>query len=477
MLGSIVFVTFIALSLGYSLTREPWWDEGLFVDVAITFRNHGHLGSSTLDSHGFLPLPEVDRFTYWQFPLYLVSLGNWFRFVPATAIWMRVFSVVWGCVYVVCWFLIVRHLSGKESLALLVSSVVALNYATIAAASDGRMDMICAGLGYAGIASYICLRESGWTRAAVLAACFGAASLFCHPMGALMTISMLGIGVLDRPHISGKRLSAVCLPYVVGALLCFLYILQAPNVFFAQSKAASGYRLTGGWALTRNLLNDAYLRYFQFYFGQLNGINKLKSASLLFAVVGTLALALNRKRISDPLGRILLMLVCVAFVGVAVIDNQKIPVYFVYSLPVMSACGAVWTYDCWQRGGLVRVLSSALLVSSVLSAVGGFWYKIYLNPYDHLYKPAMAVVKQVLPPGGLIMGGSELGFALGFGSHLIDDRYLGYFSKRRADVFVQNQYYGGVGPAWHYTRAMLQTEYHLCFENALYRIYVRNHVE
>jgi len=313
----------------------------------------------------------------------------------------------------------------------------------------------------------------------VWAGCFGAASLLCHPMGGLMTVSLVAIMLLDWRRIPGKALAVACLPYVLGAVLCLLYILQAPPIFLAQTRGASGYRVSGLWDLIRNVANDGYIRYFQFYFSFLSGIDKLKSASLIFAVAGTLGLVVGRKRISEPLGRVLLILVCVSYFGVAAMDNQKLPVYFIYSMPAMSACAAVWAYDCWQRGGFTRVFASVLLAGSVLSTIGGFGYKIYLDTYDHVYQPAIATVKRSLPPGGLIMGGSELGFALGFGPHLVDDRYLGYFSGKRPDVFVENQYYGRrnsslFNPARLYAEAMLQKQYHLEFENSEYRIYVRN---
>ena len=478
-LGLGAFVTFVTLSIGYSITRAPWWDEGLFADVAITFRNYGHLGSSVLDPHGYLEFPLVDRFTYWQFPAYMIALGGWLRLVPATMVGIRLFSVFWGCVYVLCWFLIVRCLSGKESLALMVSSVVALNYATVAAASDGRMDMMCAGLGYAGIASYLCLRDSHWTGAALLSGCFGVASLLCHPMGGLMNLSLAAVALWDWRRIPGKTVVAACLPYLAGAALCFLYILQAPDIFSAQTKAASSYRIAGWGPLLRNVVNDGSVRYLHYYFDFLHGIDKLKVASLLFAVVGTLGLVINRKRISEPLGRVLLALAGIAYFGVAALDNQKLPVYFIYSMPAMVACGAVWAYDCWQKGGFVRIFASALLAGSILSTVGGFGYKIYLDSYGRVYKPAVDMVKQSLPPGGLVMGGSELGFALGFGPPLVDDRYLGYFSGKRPDVFVENRYYGRregpvFGPAKFYSVTTLQKEYHVEFENSEYRIYVRN---
>ena len=66
---------FLALTIGFSFTRVPWWDEGLFADVALNFRNHRHLGGSLLAPFSYLNFPAVTQYTYWQFPMYLVSLG------------------------------------------------------------------------------------------------------------------------------------------------------------------------------------------------------------------------------------------------------------------------------------------------------------------------------------------------------------------------------------------------------------------
>ena len=30
---------FLVLTIGLSLTRSPWWDEGVFADLALNFRN------------------------------------------------------------------------------------------------------------------------------------------------------------------------------------------------------------------------------------------------------------------------------------------------------------------------------------------------------------------------------------------------------------------------------------------------------
>src|SRR5262249_36908358 len=143
--GGVILI-FLALIVAESLTQSPWMDEGMFADVAFSFRNFGHLGSSVLAPYGYQELPGVHQYTYWQFPLYFMALGSWFRVLPVTAVWMRLFSVAWGFVFISSWFVFVRSLSRKESLALLTASLIALDYAVLVTASNGRMDMMCAAL-------------------------------------------------------------------------------------------------------------------------------------------------------------------------------------------------------------------------------------------------------------------------------------------------------------------------------------------
>jgi hypothetical protein len=479
-----VMLVFLVLTIAESLTYCPWMDEGMFADVAFNFRNFGHLGSSVLAPYGYQELPGVHEYTYWQFPLYLVTLGIWFRLVPATVVWMRLFSVAWGCVFIISWFVLVRTLGRKDSLALLVASLIALDYAVLITASNGRMDMMCVALGLAGLASYFWFRDSHWTLGVILAAFFGAASLFCHPMGAVMNVAIAAMVLWDWGRIRWGVMAAASVPYFIGIACCLYYIHQAPELFHAQSRAASQYRISGLWAILRNILNDANQRYLRYYFtGYNTGIHRLRVAVLTFPICGLIGLLADRKLRSQLIAKRLLLLLVVTYFGVAAVDNQKFSDYLVFSIPVAVACATVWLYSRWREGGRSRMLACCLLAVSVAASLAGVGYKISRNEYHNLYDPAAAVARASLPPGGTLMGGSELGFALGFGPPLVDDRYLGFFSGKLPEVFVINGYYGRnrssprLIDAWESSRVTLHDRYHLVFENKEYTIYVRNDVQ
>jgi hypothetical protein len=475
--ASASLILFLALSIWFSLARGPWWDEGLFADVAINFCRSGHLRSSVLAPYSFNNMPAVDRYCYWQLPSYLVSLGLWFRILPATVEWMRIFSVFWGCIFIACWFLFVRALTRNETLALLVASVVALDFSCIAASSNGRMDMMCAALGQAALAAYVCLRDSHPRQALGLAGILGASSLFCHPMGAATNAWLLALLLTDRHRLRRWMLWPAVLPYVIAGGACLFYILQAPKIFLAQAKDVSSYRVGGIAFMFANLLNDIRDRYLQFYFAPHSGSHKLKVFCLLFGVAGLLAIALNKKLRSEKLARLLVSLALVSYAGVALIDDLKYPYYFVYVTPILSACGAVWLYYTFQIHSSFRWIASGLLGAFVAATAGATAFFIRRNEFATEYRPAAAMVRQALRPGEIVMGPSELGFALGFGPPLVDDCYLGFRSGIRPQIYVM---YSSCTVAafsavpWEWSRKVLAADYHRVFANAAYGIYLRN---
>ncbi len=304
---------FLVLSIAFSFTRGPWWDEGVLADVAVNFGNSGYLRNSVLAPHSHLDLPAINQYMYWQFPLYLVSLGAWFRITAATVECMRLFSVVWGCVYIVCWFLFVRGMSRNTTVALIVASVVALDYSCVGAASNGRMEMMCAALGQAALAAYVCLRNSHETLAFLLAGVFGAASFFCHPMGALTSLFLALVMLYDWRRLKWRVILLSVIPYCLGAILYGMYVAQAPQIFRAQAKA-EGFRVATVSSLFANVGNDLYQRYFSFYFANIFSIAFLRAFALLFGVAGLIALIATRRLRSDPLARVLVLLAITGYI-------------------------------------------------------------------------------------------------------------------------------------------------------------------
>ena len=475
--AAALLLLFVTLTLAYALTRCPWWDEGLFSDVAATLRRSGHLGSSVLAPYAYMNMPAVDRYTYWQFPVYLLSLAAWFHLFPVSFLSARLFSALCGCLFVYCWFLFARAMTRNETIALWVACLVALDHACLSAASNGRMDMLCAALGQAALAAYVCLRDSHPARALALAGFFGAASLFCHPMGAVTNAFLLILLISDWRHLRWTTVPLVLPPYLLGAALCLSYIFQDPKIFLAQSKGVSGYRIRGVFNVLQAIANDARYRYWSFYFPPHSGLNRVKIFSLLFGLVGIAALALDSKRRSEPFVKLLFAFVCVAYAGVAAIDNQRFAFYLIYVTPTLAAAGAVWAYHAFETRSRARFIAGFLLLGCLSANVANCIVYIRRNAVATEYQPVVDVVRRALKPGDVVMAPSEFGFALGFGRPLVDDCFLGFVSGIQPEVYVTGDICApplGSTFRFRWSREILAARYRLVLKNRSYAVYLRN---
>ncbi len=474
-------VTFVVLSLANSVARAPWWDEGLFADVALNFKNFNHFGNNLLAPNGYIPLPGVHQYTYWQMPLYMLGLGTWLKVVPFSVVTVRLFSMVWGLVYIGAWYAFMRGFRQSRGFSMFVAAMVALDYSVIAASSNGRMEMMCAALGQVALACYVCLRHRSWPVAMIVASWFGAAAFFSHPMGAIPNGFLAILILLDWARIRWWAVAAASVPYFLGIGLCALYASHNLPLYRAQSFANSSYRVSTAAQIFHHLLFDFYQRYLGFYLVNQYGINKLKIFGLLFGLAGVVALLFRRHLRRLPIARVLLILTAASYVFLAILDNQTFPIYFVYSLPFLTACGATWFFF-EKSGSPGRKLAAVFLAGSLFTTIAGFGDKLYRNEDKLYYQPAVNAIVKNASPGATIMGGSQLGFALGFDNsryRIIDDRFLGYFSGIVPELYVWDPFYVVVTSpdrhqAWNVSRENLAKYYHVVYKSAAYKIYKLN---
>ncbi|HEX4165243.1 MAG TPA: hypothetical protein VHZ55_07205 [Bryobacteraceae bacterium] len=474
-------LAFLALALANSLARAPWWDEGLFSDVALNFRRFGHFGNTLLAPNGYIPLPGVHQYTYWQMPLYLVGLGTWLHLVPFNILDVRLFSLLWGVVYIGAWYAFVRGLGQTRAFALFVAAMIALDYSVIAASSNGRMEMMCAALGQLALAAYVCLRDKNWPLALIVASWFGAAAFFTHPMGAIPNGFLAVLILLDWSRIRWWAFFAAAVPFLLGIGACALYASHNPALYRAQSFANSSYRISTVKQIFHHLVFDFEQRYLGFYLINQYGVNKLKIFGLLFGLAGVVALLLNRRLRALTVSRVFLILAGASYIFLAILDNQTFPIYFVYSLPFLTACGATWVF--FERpGSRARKLAYVFLAGSLFTTIAGFGDKLYRNENRLYYRPVVNAIVQNASPGATIMGGSQLGFALGFDNSrykIIDDRFVGYFSGIKPELYVWDPFYVVVTTpdrhlAWNVSRQTLKDHYHVVYKSDAYQVYKLN---
>ena len=229
-----IFATYLALSVATALTQLPGTDEGFFANPAFNLLTKGKFATTVLETFG-TPFEGMQSHTYWIMPLQPLTLSFWYRVFGFGLFSTRSLSIVWGLVALLSWFIIVRSLFKRTSLALLVTALLSVDYIFIVCASFGRMDIMSASLGFAGFATYLWLRERSLMWAILISQSLIVMSGLTHPMGLLPFFGLLCLSLyFDRRHIGLKHVAIALVPYVVGGGAWGFYIFQDPRSFYNQ---------------------------------------------------------------------------------------------------------------------------------------------------------------------------------------------------------------------------------------------------
>ncbi len=465
----------VLLSVAYAATRSPWWDEGLYADVANQFAASGQLSSSVMaptGTFGFAPLPGMDRRAYWTTPLYPVTMGLWFRTVGVGMVQMRLVSVACTLLLLAGWWAVVRALTRSHGVAAIAVSLIALDSHVLWSASIGRPEAMAAALGALGMAAYLRLRDTRYDRAVAAAAALFALAALAHPMvavtGAAFTVLVLA---LDWRRLRVRHVAIVALTGAAVFAPWIAYILADVELFRAQWGANAGSRDGGLKSPVRALLTDFSGRYLNLHFTSLHGVSRARIVELL-ALVATAAIAVASPAVrrAPGAGRVAI-LAGVSWAALAILDGTRWVQYFAHVYPAYLALAAVVLLVLWRQGGWRRAAALALGVALVAPGVGGLLHRILQNPYRNDYLPAVAATRRYQEAGATVVGGSELAFALGFDGSFVDDMEL----QRPADVYVQGEQYLTDKPgAWQRrVRARLRADFTPVFENGRFKVFVR----
>lgn len=485
--GAAVLV-YVALAFGSAATKSPEIDEGFFANPAYNLATRGFMGTTVLEAEGS-SLKGIRERTYWIPPLHLVLQAGWYKLAGFGLVQLRAVSIMWGLVALASWFLIMRRLSGDPAVGLLTAGLLALDYTFVSVASLGRMDMMCAALGFAGLAAYLTLRERDLRAAVLLSHALVVLSGMTHPNGIIHLAGLLLVTLyFDRRRLRPAHAALAAVPYLLGAAGWGLYILQDPQGFVAQfsTNAQDGGRLV---ALTRpwvGFVNEFVNRYpHAFGLGENSaghsGPIYLKSL-LLVPYVAALAWAFASRRVrGDANYRALLLLVVLYFVILALIDGQKETPYLIHLFPVYVALLALFLRRLWEGRVVPRLLLAAGLAGFLALETGGMLLRIRQRTYQRLYRPAVAFLEENSDASTQITGSSALGFGLGFPENLTDDIRLGYASGRRPRfIVITSEYELSYGQNLarqpelkRHIEALLATEYATVYQNEGFKIYER----
>ena len=178
----------------------------------------------------------LDRHTYWILPLHVLAQAGWYKIFGFSLLTLRWLSILCGVLILFAWYSLMSRLSPDHPrIALPAVGLLAVDNHFISIAALGRMDAMCAGLGWAGCAAYLRLRECNLSIAILLGNALVAASCFTHPCGVLYFGALSGLTFYyDRSRLGLREVTAATAPYVAGLSAWGIYILQNPAQFWSQ---------------------------------------------------------------------------------------------------------------------------------------------------------------------------------------------------------------------------------------------------
>jgi hypothetical protein len=481
-----VLALYLLLATASMVSLRPWCDEGWFSSPAWNLLTRGNMGTSVLDptaSWRSVNLAGINQYTYWIMPLYPVAEAAWYKATGFGLFSMRAFSVLWGFIALVTWFLFLQSLTGDFAAAFLAAWIAAIDFQFLWSASAGRMDMMAAALSFSAFAAYLAWRQSRLTLAVLMAHSLIAAAVFTHPVAAMAFVGLVFLSLyLDR-HVLGRRHLLVALaPYLAGAAGWSFYILQNPAVFRAQFFGNASDRWNVFSVPLTALKMEVAGRYLETYGLGLSteGASRLKLLILACYVLGVLGCLLTPGIRRQKGYRALLILTAIYMLLLPLIDGFQQTFYLVHILPMFAGLLAGWIVWSWRVRPLRRPLLAGILLCLAGVQCSVLAYRVWRNPYKSSYLKAGQFLKT---RPGLVMASSEWAFQLGFDGPLVDDFRLGFRSGKRPDVIVIDE--GRYGPwienlaaqdpaNYGYIRTMLAEDFRLASDQGYYKIYARS---
>lgn len=478
---------FLALTVGSALTNRPHIDEGMFASPALNLANEGFLGTTVLETEKS-PLTRIEERTYWVMPMFLLNAAASFKAFGMSLFTLRLVSIFWGLILLGAWYFIVLKLSGNRNIALLSLLLIAGNYTITDTSSLGRMDIMCAALGFSALAIYLWRREKDLTSAVLLGQCFVVLSGLTHPNGIFAFFGLLFLIVyLDFRRLNLKIAAVALLPYLIGGTAFGIWVLQDVEAFKAQfiDNALMGGRMSGASSPLSGFIREFTEKYPHAYglganSGGHSGPIYLKSLIILSYIAGLFGVIFTKSLRQNRNYFILLVLTGIYFVLMSLIDGQKQTPYLVHIIPFYCALLAVWLQWIWQKKAVPRPLIIGAVAALMLLQIGGMAMRIKQNTYGNYYLPMAKFLKENTAENELIMGGADVAFDLNFPKNHVADGRFGYYTGKRPKYII---YDSGVENSWlgskdvypelyeHFPRLLQQ--YEVVYENAAYKIYQR----
>jgi 4-amino-4-deoxy-L-arabinose transferase-like glycosyltransferase len=493
----ICAILFFTVScVGLIRTKRPWADEGWFVNISDSILTRGNTGISVLRPDGTVMAPGgvvkgINKAFYGWFPTQEACNAIFYRVFGLGDEQMRTASALWGAVLLFSLFSLVRGLTRSSLTAALTLLLCATDVAFLNAATEGRMDIMCAALWVSALACYFHFRSRSIFAALLYSNALVAFAMLTHPIG-LIGFPLLGTlaVALDWRKLRFSHLFATAIPYFIAASLGALYVFNGLDAFRSQFiEAVSRSNRVPGFKDPLNLLlREFTVRIASYYLPQSSdGAQRwLRALIPLMLGMSFLGAVLSSRIRRDPGKRLLVMLTGICFLTLSFYDVAKLTYYLVDLTPLFCATAALWVVQSWQDNPRLRIPLCGFL--AVLLGLQMTWTaaSIKRDPLHGSFLPMAQFVRKSLDSCGkqcFVTASAELGLALGFSDSIKDDLLLGYRSGLDPDYIVMDgkAYYSNLSglettypEIARYMHQVLTQKYHKVYSDGYYDVFARN---
>lgn len=422
----IISLLFIFLySINLDKFPHVWVDEILFSNPAYTLIIQGKLGTTI-----FYGVDNMQNFTYWQPPLYLLLLSFSFKLF-GLGVWQgRVVSVILGLISVIFTYALGKELYDNK-VGMISSLLLTFNLLFFYVARDIRMDIavVCFTL----IATYliiIALKKSNQLYY-FLAGLFAMMSFLSHPNGliGILTIYLLiflfkyynkSSNLLQTTYsvLKEKGIYLYSLALILTSIPYILYILMDFSTFYVQYMGNVGHSV---FSPITNIMQEPS-RYMSFFssntFNNVFGGNNLILLAILLAIIIIVILtiiaifyALKSKKLED---KIILSIFFSQIVLFMVLVSNKAVIYLSILLPYWSIIIARICYNknfeyqinkkiFYKKKNLISSFFLGIIITIIIFNFGAIAYSINSNSeYD--YYAIKPEISNYIPNGSIVIG-------------------------------------------------------------------------
>jgi 4-amino-4-deoxy-L-arabinose transferase-like glycosyltransferase len=458
----------------------PSNNEAWFANPAVDLLARHMMGTPVLGETGTW-LAGVDQHTYWTMPMYGLVQAPWYFIFGFNIITQRLLTFCCGLALLVCIYWLVRKLS-TEWAAVLSVVLIGCDYQFVKQSGLGRMDILCALLGFAGLALYVNLRETRFREAVLLSNTAAAASCMTHPCGMLGLTSLWAVMFyLDRKRLTWREIGFAATPYVAALALWGVYISRAPADFLTQMQGnTKGIEADAGGRRRFDLVMhpmkalsaELHIRYLSNYH------SAFLPCVYLLGMLAIIALAWRTRQKGHV---VVAMIAFLYFVELTLLEGLKRHFYLAHAVPALAMALAVVLCSVRfpGRAGIAAVSVFVAGLVIVQCVTEKRYSRATHDPRD--YFAAEKFLEANFTQGHSLIAPGEFAYRFGFYSGLADDWRIGYGSGKSPEFLVA----GPLTREWlkahrndtpEFTKFVdnrLGQEYVVVMQNPNYTIYVR----